>query len=1027
MNCPFLIVYLNMKNFLILFSVLISSTLLGQNWVELMNDTSRNFYEIQDAFYDEWDGKEYEKGNGWKQFKRWEWYMEPRVYPTGNRINTQKAYEERMAFEADYGTPQTKSNGWTSIGPNDWQSISYNPGIGRINVVAEHPTNPQIIYAGSPSGGIWKSTDGGTNWENLNDDFPSLGVSGIAIDHTNPQTIYIATGDKDGSDTYSIGVVKSTDGGQTWNNTGLSHNLTQFLVCRELIMHPTDPNILLVATNDGLYKTSDGGANWDLSAAGNIRDIEFHPTTPSIVYASTDQLIRSTDGGDSFSTISNGLPGSGDVNRMELAVSEDQPDWIYALTGKESDASFHGLYLSTDSGVSFQLQANTPNLFGYAMAGDDDNGQSWYDMAIDADPNNASTVFVGGINVWKSTDAGQNWSINTHWVYPSSVGYTHADIHELRFFNGNLYCGSDGGIFTTSDSGNNWTDLTPGMQISQFYRLALSPQNAGIVIGGTQDNGSNLLQNNTWTHVYGADGMEAEVNPTNADIMYCTYQFGGMRRTADGGNNWSLIFDGDGENGGWVTPYEAIGTNTVIAGYENVWKSTNNGNSFTPISSFGGTETIRDLDVADGDPDIIYVVFPNSVQKTEDGGATWQNVTNNLPNLAVTDIQIHPTHPQIVWLTTSGYDNGDKVFVTTDGGSNWQNISQNLPNIPANAIVYQEGTDGGLYVGMDVGIYYTDSTLSNWQAFDLDLPNVIISELEIHYGADLIRAATYGRGIWESDLYTPSTLAPEADFTNSLTQICPSDSITFSDASTNAAPGWTWYFPGGSPATSTLSTPSVLYSSSGSYDVSLVVSNANGTDSIAKTVNITLGQFQLDLSLQTDNYPAETYWEILDDDGNIVASGGGFSGQNTLYEELICLSPGCYQFNIYDSYGDGICCDYGNGFFELTDNEDLLIQGGDFESLDTYTFCFEDETGLSQSAFTNFNIYPNPTQDQLTVMPLENAIYDMTIQDATGRIIKRINDAQGANKVDVSQFSSGIYHVTLKMKGSSVTQKFVKQ
>lgn len=1018
---------LNMKNFLLLLPVLISSTLFGQNWVELMNDTSRNFYEIQDAFYDEWDGKEYEKGNGWKQFKRWEWYMEPRVYPTGERINTQKTFEERQAFEAEYGTATTKSNGWSPIGPTDWQTISYNPGIGRINVVAEHPTNPQIIYAGSPSGGIWKSVDGGTTWDPLNDDFPTLGVSGIAIDHSNPQTIYIATGDKDGSDTYSIGVVKSTDGGTTWNNTGLSHNLTQFLVCRELIMHPTDANTLIVATNDGLFKTSDAGANWTQVATGSFRDIEYHPANPSIVYASDDRLWRSTDGGDSFTIISNGLPSSGDVNRMELAVSEDEPNWVYALTGKESDASFHGLYLSTDSGVSFQLQANTPNLFGYAMAGDDNNGQSWYDMAIDADPNDASTVFVGGINVWKSTNAGQNWSINTHWVYPSSVGYTHADIHELRFFNGNLYCGSDGGIFKTNDAGNNWTDLTPGMQISQFYRLGLSPQNAGIVIGGTQDNGSNLLQSNTWTHVYGADGMEAAVNPTNADIMYCTYQFGGMLRSTDGGANWNLAFDGDGEDGSWVTPYEAIGTSTVIAGYENVWKSTNNGNSFFPISSFGGGGTIRDLDVANSDQDIIYVTFSSSILKTEDGGASWQNINNNLPNLSITDIQVHPTHPEIVWVTTSGYDSGEKVYVTTDGGSNWQNISQNLPNIPANAIVYQEGTDGGIYVGMDVGIYYTDSTLSNWQAFDQDLPNVIVNELEIHYGADLIRAATYGRGIWESDLFTPSTLAPEADFTNSRTQICPADSITFTDASTNAAPGWTWYFPGGSPATSTLATPSVLYPASGSYDVSLVVANNNGTDSIAKTVNVTLGQFDLDLSLQTDNYPAETHWEIINDNGDIVASGGGFSGQNTLYEELICLSPGCYQFNIYDSFGDGICCDYGNGFFELTDNEDLLIQGGDFESLDTYNFCFEDDAGISQSTFANFNMYPNPTRDQLTVIPLENKDYSMSIQDATGRIIKRIDDINGAQQVDVSQFSSGIYYVTLTLEGSSVTQKFVKE
>jgi photosystem II stability/assembly factor-like uncharacterized protein len=893
--------------------------------------------------------------------------------------------------------------------------------------VAEHPTNDQILYAGSPSGGIWKSLDAGVTWENLNDDFPTLGVSGIAIDYANPQTIYIATGDKDGSDTYSIGVVKSTDGGQTWNNTGLSHNLTQFLVCRELKMHPTDNQTLIVATNDGLFKTSDGGTTWTESQDGNFRDVEFHTTDPSIVYASEDKLWRSTDGGNTFSVINNGLPNSGDVNRMELAVSEDQPGWIYALTGKESDASFRGLFLSTDNGQTFQLQSNSPNIFGYAMDGDDDAGQSWYDMAIDADPNNASILFIGGINIWKSTNAGQDWTISSHWVYPSNIGYTHADIHEIRYFNGNLYCGSDGGIFKTSDSGSNWNDLTAGMEIAQFYRLGLSPQNAGIVIGGTQDNGSNLLKNGTWTHVYGADGMEAAIDPTNVNNMFCTYQFGGLRRSTDGGASWDFIFDGDGEDGSWVTPYESIGSNTIIAGYQNVWKSQNNGNSFTPISSFGGNQSIRDLDVYNSNEDIIYVVFSNSVRKTVNGGVSWQDITNNLPNLSVSDIHIHPSNPDIVWATTSGYDNGDKVFVTTDGGDNWQNISQNLPNIPANTIVYQEGTDGGLYVGMDVGVYYTDSTLSNWQAFDLDMPNVIVNELEIHYGANVIRAATYGRGIWESDLFTPSTLPPEADFSNSVTEICPTDSITFTDASVNASPGWTWYFPGGSPSSSTLASPSVLFPASGTYNISLVVENPNGLDSIAQNIEVTLGEFPIDLSLQTDNYPGETYWQIIDDNGNEIVSSGGYSDQNTLYDQVICLSEGCYEFIIYDAFGDGICCDYGNGFFELTDNDDLLIEGGSFGSEDTYSFCLEDDTGLSQSDFATFSLFPNPASDEIKVMPVMQKDYDLTILDQTGRIILSQEGLNGLQSISISNFASGIYHLKLSMQGSSVTRKFVKE
>lgn len=1017
-----------MKNTLIFLflSVLIDGN--AQRWVEMMNNPSTNFYDIQEAFYEEWEDKEYERGKGWKQFKRWEWYMEPRVFPSGERIQTQKAFEEREAFEKEYGTSLVKSTGWSPLGPGDWESISYNPGVGRINVVAQHPTNDQIIYAGSPSGGIWKSINGGTSWVPLNDDFPTLGVSGIAIDYTNPETIYIATGDKDGSDTYSIGVVKSTDGGTTWSNTGLSHSLTQFLVCRELVIHPTDPNTLLVATNDGLFKTIDAGVTWSQSASGNFRDIEFHPTNHSIIYASEDQFWRSTDGGDSFVQVSNGLPNSGDVNRMELAVSPDQPGWVYALTGKSSDSSFEGLYLSTDDGVTFQLQSSAPNIFGYSEFGDDERGQSHYDMALAADPNDASVVFVGGVNVWKSTNAGQDWTINTHWIYPSTYGYTHADIHELRFFDGNLYCGSDGGIFKTNDSGIQWTDLTSGMQISQFYRLGLSPQDADLVIGGTQDNGSNLLKNDVWTHVMGADGMEAAVNPINANIMFCTQQYGGLYRSIDGGNSWDYIYDGDGESGAWVTPYVSIGSNTLIIGYENVLKSVDNGNSFYPISSFTGGALIRDLAVAKSNSDIIYVAFSNSLQKTENGGNSWQNVSSNLPNLSITDIQIHPTYPNIVWVTTSGYDTGNKVFVTTNGGVSWENISQNLPNIPANAIVYQEGTDGGLYVGMDVGVYYTDSTLSNWQAFDLGMPKVIVNELEIHYGANLVRAATYGRGIWESELFTPSTLPPEADFSNSNFKICPSDSVSFTDASVNASPGWTWYFPGGSPSTSTLANPSVLYPSTGTYEVSLVVENVNGSDSIAKLVEVSFGDFLLDLAIQTDQYPNETTWEIFDEAGDIVVSGGGFTSANTLYEQSICLSEGCYEFVIYDSYGDGICCNFGNGSFQLTDNLDVHIQGGSFGSSESFNFCLEeDDLSLLQNEINAFEMYPNPANDNITVLPNQKGVYSIIICDATGRIIKKETLIEGKIQLDISDFASGIYQVQFQKEGNALSTKLVKE
>ena len=1001
----------------------------AQEWVKLLSNPDKTFTEIQEAFNAEWANKEYVRSSGWKQYKRWEWRMEPRTYPTGNRIPVSTAYAERQNFLAEYGQALAARNtGWTPMGPDSWNSISYNPGIGRVNVVRQHPTNSSILFAGSPSGGLWKSYDSGQTWEPLTDHFPALGVSGIAIDYTQPETIYISTGDMDGFDTYSIGVMKSIDGGLTWQPTGLIHNLGQFVVCRKLIMHPNNPNVLLVATSEGLFKTTDAGDNWTEVAVGSYRDIHYHPTNSSIVYASSSRFYRSTDGGDNFIQISSGLPDPADVNRMEIAVSEDEPDWVYVLCGNGSNSTFLGLYRSQDGGMTFQLRADSPNLFGYSEIGDDNSGQSWFDMALDADPTDANTIVIGGVNVWQSQNGGVDYSIISHWIYPSGIGYTHADIHTLDYIDGKLFCGSDGGLFVSNDNGGSWNDITHGMEITQFYRLGLSPQNAGIVIAGAQDNGSNLLKNNQWTHVMGADGMEAAVNPNNQNILFCTQQFGGMHRSLDGGNSWDYIFDGDGEDAAWVTPYVSLPGNVLLAGYENIWKSTNNGTSFSQISNFS-SGTIRDIAVAKSNNDYIYFSFVNSIRKTTNGGNTWQNVTNNLPNLSITDLQVHPTNPDVVYVTFSGYSGGDKVYLTTNGGQTWQNITYNLPNIPCNSIVFQENSNGGLYVGMDVGIYYIDSSLGNWQAFDLDLPNVIINELEIHYGAEKIRAATYGRGIWESDLYSPSLLPPLADFTNYEGALCQTDSLEFYDASTNASPGWMWYFPGGLPSTSSASNPKVFYPSSGNYVVSLVVNNANGSDSIAKNITVNIENNALLFSLNTDDYPEETSWIIENDNNVIVASGSGYGIQNSNYESLHCLGEGCYVFTIYDAYGDGICCDFGNGSFELSDDAgNTILEGGEFGSSQEIPFCIEEDDptiNLENNMTQTFRLFPNPSNDFITVELQSLDAYTLIIQDLTGKVIQQQTIKTG-EQITIKHLSSGMYLVQIFNENEKYNQSLIK-
>ena len=919
----------------------------AQQWTEMMEDPAVNFYDVQQAFNQAWGNQPYTRGKGWKQYKRWEYFMEERTFPHGKRPRPGQAWEEHNRFQAQYRSNQSfgaRAANWTPLGPASWtNSTGWNPGNGRINCVAQHPTNSAIVYAGAPAGGLWKTTNSGASWVCLTDDQPVLGVSAILIHPGNADTLYIGTGDGDGSDTYSIGVLKSTDAGATWQTTGLNWSTGNTRLIRRMIMHPTNYNIILAATNNGIYRTTDGGATWTQTLTGSMRDVEYKSGDPMTVYACTDELYKSTDGGQNWLQITTGLPAAADVNRASIAVTPANPNYVYVLFGG-TDSGFFGLYRSTNSGTSFTLRSNTPNIFTYDQTGSGTGGQSWYDMALAVSTTNAEEVYSGGINVWKSTNGGTSWNILTHWVHPATLGYVHADIHTLDFFGSNLYCGSDGGLFKSTNAGVDWTNYSTGMEIMQFYGFGASAQNAYQIIGGAQDNGTNYLNNNTWTHVLGAEGMEAAIDPTNSLIMYGETQSGGLNRTMDGGANWTDIVPAGAGGAAWVMPYVIDPNNAAIlyAGFEEVWKTTNRGNTWTQISSFGTGATLRYIAVAPSNSDYIYAGTAGTLRKTINGGTSWTTITPNLPGgSAVKYIAIDPINEQRLWISLSGFNSGEKVFYSGDAGLTWTNVSGNLPNLPINCITYQAGSADGLYVGTDVGVYYKDNNLSTWQPYMTNLPNVMVYELEIHYGVNKLRAATYGRGIWESDLYTPSPFPPNADFSYTEESLCAGDSIKFTDQSLNAAPGWTWYFPGGSPASSTLQNPMVAYPTSGTYTAKLVVNNANGVDSITQTVQVNYAPNRVTVEILLDNYPGETTWDITDATGNVLVSGGPYSAAATTVTEQVCIIDGCFTFTIYDSYGDGICCGFGNGNYQVLDSaNNVLASGGQFLEQDATTICF---------------------------------------------------------------------------------------
>ncbi len=817
-------------------------------WVQKMENPATNFYEVQSAFEDYWRDKPIEKGKGYKVFKRWEDYMAPRVFPTGNTTLPSQAYTnylEWLAMQPSNPEPSSLLSSWTPLGPF---GISDGGGAGRLNFVRFDPTNSSIIYVGAPDGGLWKSTNAGNSWSTLTDQLTVIGASDIAINPSNTQIMYLATGDGDGSDCNSIGVLKSTDGGVTWNTSGLNWTVNQGRSISKLLMHPTNPFILIAATSNGVYRTVDAGVNWTQTSTGNFKDIEFSPSSPNTIYVAGTVFRKSTDNGVTWTTITSGLPTSG-ISRYAIAVSAANAAYVYVLIGRSSDQGLLGVYRSTDSGTTFTLRKGptAPNLLGWESDGSDAGGQAFYDLAIAVSPANADAIVVGGVNSWKSSDGGTTWLLNTSWT-GSGAPYVHADIHAIDYLPGSsstFFVCSDGGISKTSDSGTSFTDISANLAIAQQYRLGLSSTSTGKVLTGHQDNGTNLLNAGNWNQVYGGDGMDCFIDRTNDNVMYGSYVYGEYYKSTNGGATWNTIISGL-PGGSWLCAWhqDPVAAATLYAGGRSaMYVTTNGGTAWAALGTPSGSGSIIEFAIAPSNNQVIYSVKSNAVSKSVNAGAAWTNVTGTLPvgSATLTNVAVSNTNPNIVWVTFSGYSAANKVFKSIDGGVSWTNHTTGLPNVPCNTIVYQNTAPNDLvYVGTDIGVFYRDNTMASWVAYMTGLPRVAIRDLEIFYPTGKLRAATFGRSLWESNLQFLGTALPVAEFTASQTTICAGSSITFTDQTAFAPVSWSWTFTGGTPTTSILQNPTVSYSTPGVYQVTLTATNANGSDGETKTAFITV-------------------------------------------------------------------------------------------------------------------------------------------------------------------------------------------
>ncbi len=828
-------------------------------WIQMMQDPQAPFHATVSAFEKYFENRERQKGDGWKVFKRWEAFWRDRLDENGIRISPTVSATNGLNFQ---NGPQTEgiTGNWQQLGPMAKPIPNGQPtGLGRINALEFAPNSTQIVYAGAPSGGLWKSINRGQSWVALTDRLPTLGVSAITVDRRNSNKIYIGTGDRDADDARGMGVWKTMDGGQTWSQ--ISNGMGDIKVSK-LLVHFQDTNLLLAATERGAYRSTNGGSTWTSVGPVSVfcKDMVIKPNDSNVVYlAGAGVVYKSLDFGRTWSALTNGI---GVHQHIRIAVTPANNNYLYVVAANVS--SFDALYRSTDGGATFTRMSTSPNILDWSSNGSGTGGQSWYDLDIAADPEFPNIIYVGGINVWKSSNGGSTWNIVAHWVGAGAPA-VHADHHILEFniADYSLWDGCDGGVYYTTDRGNSWNSVTDGLAITQMYKIGQSATTTNVVIGN-QDNGTYALSGNTWNHMIGGDGMECAIDANDPNYVYGEVYYGDLYRSTNGGANSQGITNSiSGEQGDWVTPYEIhrSNTNVMFLGYKNLWKTSNlkansafqvNWRTITPSAGIGPEDNIRVIEQSAVNHDVLYFATGRQhLTRSDNVNATnpsWVPLSNQLPGRGrVVDIASDFRVQNRVNIIQ-----GNRVYRSEDKGLTWTDISGNLPNVKMNTLVVDSSEGDALYLGTDGGVYYRDTNTVQWIRFSAGLPDAVtVSELEIFHSRtnrnqSLLRSGTYGRGVWQTPLFSIAGF-PVAQFGTSTGDSvgCTGFPVTLVNASTNYPKNNRWIispntvtFVNGTSARSV--NPQVIFNVPGVYSVKLIATNNLGTDSVEKRNFITI-------------------------------------------------------------------------------------------------------------------------------------------------------------------------------------------
>jgi subtilisin-like proprotein convertase family protein len=816
------------KPTLILLFLLLSTIVNAQKramYKKMMDDNTINFYTVCDsaeAYFKTIDKDK--KGSGYKPFLRWKYENESKYAPSGNRmVDHFMPYKEYERIVKESNTKENKNAaatlGWKSLGPDNITNITgnYGAGLGRVEFVEINKANPQEIYIGSRSGGLWRTNNGGATWSHNTDFLPGSGVNAIAADPNNFNTVLINV--QTGSNTTSFGIYKSTDGGATFTQTAFNPSNVGYgglgnapFKVYSIQYHPTIANLVLVGTSKGLYRSTTALATttWTRQAiGGDVTDIDFHPTNSSIIYiyddysgnGNLDRILKSTDTGVTYTAMPV-LPGTNGGEKLKISVATSSPNAVFA-------SSFNGLWKSTDSGSTFTTIQN-PAPVGIDLS---------ETMPSDTD----ITKFITGyVDLARSTDSGVTFNQCTWWSlgtnngtgtfqqnFNTSTHYVHADNRYLDCVNGVFYACTDGYLSKSSDNGVTWQKISIGIGIRENYNLGISQSNNARTICGSQDNGTAILSETGWNEFYGADGMECLFHPLNDNYVLGSTQYGGRYKSTDGGATNLFGASPPGASGSglsdWNAPIVSDPNNqmTLYNFSKFVSKSIDFGDTWTTLgtpASFAGS-SMDYATIAENNSNIMVAAMADKIELSTDGGATFTNIKGTLPTNSIKDIAFDPKNDARIFVVYSNYQNdGNKIFMTTNSGTTWTNVTYNLGNMPVWTVIVDNTPASNIYVGCAIGIYTKPMSGTTWTLYNTNLPNVSISELDINHGSNTIRTATWGRGLWEAPLVGRASF-PEivkTSITNQPTLFTPkttvsqfvTSNIVYAGALTNIYVSW---------------------------------------------------------------------------------------------------------------------------------------------------------------------------------------------------------------------------------------------